>query len=103
MSLSVFKPCNKSLYKIETSNYQSTDKDDVIRQSPLYLKQYSLKPKKNKKKKYKKRWNSNLKEIAIEKAKEVGLTKATRYLQMTYPSEFAELCASTLQYWLQKK
>ncbi|ELP86464.1 hypothetical protein EIN_032550 [Entamoeba invadens IP1] len=47
-------------------------------------------------------WNDYERQIAIRKAKEMGLTKATRFLQTSLPTLFAGLSASTLQYWIRK-
>ena len=41
--------------------------------------------------------------FALEKAKILGLSKATRTLQNEMPSIFGDLSPSTLQYWIQKE
>ena len=50
----------------------------------------------------KRQWSQPLKDIAVQKAREIGLTRATRYLQNNYPAVFRDLSPSTLQYWMHK-
>lgn len=55
-----------------------------------------------KERKSKKYWTTEQKKLAVEKAKEMGLSKATKYLQMCCPQIFCDLSPSTLQYWIYK-
>ena len=55
-----------------------------------------------KERKSKKYWTTEQKKLAVEKAKELGLSKATKYLQMYCPQIFSDLSPSTLQYWIHK-
>ena len=111
MSMSAFKPSNKFYYQVthfrqfeqkeQPAKVSSTPVARVlIAQSPSPRSVLKASP--NKPRSSKKKWSSTLKKIAVAKAKEIGLTKATRYLQVNYPKEFAELAPSTLQYWIQK-
>ncbi|ELP93383.1 hypothetical protein EIN_057980 [Entamoeba invadens IP1] len=49
----------------------------------------------------KKSWTTEQKEYAMEKAQLLGLTKATRFLQIQNQEVYGDLSPSTLQYWLQ--
>ncbi|EMS16901.1 hypothetical protein KM1_143140 [Entamoeba histolytica HM-3:IMSS] len=110
MSISVFKPCRKEMYSIvygKSTNLNLTvcpspmSKTVVIQSpSPMDFKKSTIPvPRVSR---LKKKWNNELKRVAVTKAKEIGLTKATRFLQLNYPTEFGELSPSTLQYWIQK-
>ncbi|KAL7718455.1 Uncharacterized protein QTN25_004375 [Entamoeba marina] len=97
MTSSPFKPVSDPfLYQIISNDV------NIIPKSPInHLDFY--KPNHSTHQKYKKkRWEPYLKERAVEKAKEIGLTHATNQLQQLYPDLYSELCPSTLQYWVQK-
>ncbi|BFU20003.1 hypothetical protein EHI8A_108990 [Entamoeba histolytica HM-1:IMSS-B] len=102
--LSVFKPSDIRSYKIIDSKI---NEPTVILSSPPPLevvKEKSAKPittviKERKTKKY---WSTEQKKLAVEKAKILGLSKATKYLQVTYPGIYSDLSPSTLQYWIHK-
>ena len=55
-----------------------------------------------KERKTKKYWTTEQKLFAVEKSKELGLSKTTKYLQKTLPHIYADLSPSTLQYWIYK-
>ena len=92
--------------------YQDTTSDKskgvVINQSPTFSESTNAIPiaktptvqmKERKSKKY---WTTEQKKLAVEKAKELGLSKATKYLQLYCPQIFSDLSPSTLQYWIHK-
>ncbi|KAL7714363.1 Uncharacterized protein QTN25_008139 [Entamoeba marina] len=109
-SMSVFLPCDHSLYVVESN--PNIDYGVTIGQSPANLSFVVQSPSpssikqvtspKHRVSRTKKRWTLQLKMEAVTKAKEIGLTKATRYLQNAYPESYGELSPSTLQYWIQK-
>ena len=111
MSLSCFTPCKPSFYTV--IDYSTVQNDYTVSATPLFSSSIISKspnPNKidtkpvniNKTQRMKKKWSLQLKKIAVAKAKEIGLTKATRFLQINYPNEYSELSPSTLQYWIQK-
>ena len=121
MTESAFKPSNKRYYQVITYPTHTQLQQQIqqtqtvyhqiptisstpvmrmkIAQSPA-PKSFSASPEKTTRNK--KKWSNQLKKIAVAKAKEIGLTKATRYLQLHYPNEYSELSPSTLQYWIHK-
>ena len=104
--LSVFKPSNKRFYQVTDFTKKKEEMyKPTVSSTPIVSLKIAQSPSPNsamKMKRIKKKWNATLKKIAVAKAKEIGLTKATRFLQVTYPNEYAELSPSTLQYWIQK-
>ena len=99
--MSVFKPVDKSMYEIifnEIISATPKPEEFVIRDKSSK----SVKPISPRQKKQKKYWSPVQKLHAIEVAKQMGLSKATRYLQVHFPENFADLSPSTLQYWIVK-
>ncbi|ELP93664.1 hypothetical protein EIN_005650 [Entamoeba invadens IP1] len=102
--MSVFKPANKAYYEVKAfadflTIGQSPIPKTVIIQSPSPS---FYKPTLPKIPRTKKKWTVQHKKEAVKKAREIGLTKATRFLQKNYPETFCDLSPSTLQYWIQK-
>ena len=91
-SRSVFRPCKKEFYQI-INGFQTVT-------SPMNSTESVSRTVINKeeKKPSRRRWKKEEKEMAISIGKEMGLSKATRYLQNM--PEFKELCPSTLYYWI---
>ncbi|KAL7718943.1 Uncharacterized protein QTN25_003888 [Entamoeba marina] len=109
-SMSAFVPCDNSFYLVQYNTH--SDGFMTIGQSPTPLSLVTQSPSPSNLKlvslpnyrvpRTKRRWSLRLKMEAVAKAKEIGLTKATRFLQNTYPESYGELSPSTLQYWIQK-
>ncbi|EDR25088.1 hypothetical protein EDI_291850 [Entamoeba dispar SAW760] len=94
MTASVFTPCKKEFYQIldgyNTLRSPSLSSETVNTTFPSGDTKNSS-PKR-------KRWDKTSREKAVKIGKEMGLSKATRFLQKT--SEYKDLCASTLYYWI---
>ena len=105
--LSVFQPSNPMSYSVITYSQgieitvpKSPDSNDyVCSSSPKLIRRLYYKPIKREKK----YWSPALKQIALQKAHLLGLSKATRCLQLENPAIFGDLSPSTLQYWIQKE
>ena len=108
MTSSAFVPCQKKTYEviegsdddfklmfkrlIAESNCPSSQRSDVVSKSPQ---------KRNPKRKTdikRKKWSEESKLKAITVGNQMGLSRATRFLQQT--EEFKELKTSTLYYWM---
>ncbi|BFU20942.1 hypothetical protein EHI8A_048510 [Entamoeba histolytica HM-1:IMSS-B] len=94
MATSVFTPCKQEFYQIldgyNTLKSPSLSSETVNTTIP------SAEIKSNSPKR--KRWDKTSREKAVKIGKEMGLSKATRFLQKT--PEYKGLCASTLYYWI---
>ena len=110
-----FRPVDNQYYQITFYNMQSSQpvtvpklqKTPKIKEKKEKTKRKEMVPKSPKnsvetKKTVKKRWNPLLKQLAVEKALELGLTHATLHLQSKEPEHFSKLTPSTLQYWVQQ-
>lgn len=113
--LSQFKPVDKQYYQIihydlaleQPMTFQKVQKSPKRKEKKELTKRKEMIPKSPKnsvdtKKIVKKRWNPMLKQLAVEKALELGLTHATLHLQSKEPELYAKLTPSTLQYWVQQ-
>ena len=106
MNMSAFKPCNPTYYEVINPFVL---REDIVARSPYNGDSFCsstpkpIKVKCKTTKREKKYWSPELKAIALEKAKVLGLSKATRTLQNEMPSIFGDLSPSTLQYWIQKE
>ena len=106
-SLSVFHPSHPQSYEvityptIETLTVPRSPvlNETVCSSSPKLFRPLYYKPIKREKK----YWSPQLKRIALQKAHLLGLSKATRCLQLENPAIFGDLSPSTLQYWIQKE
>ena len=113
-TLSQFKPVDKQFYEItyydlnipQAMSFQKVqkmkrkDKKEKAKRKEMVPK--SPKNSVETKKVVKKRWNPMLKQLAVEKALELGLTHATLHLQNKEPELYSKLTPSTLQYWVQQ-
>ena len=112
---SQFKPVDKHFYEIihyempltPQLAFQKVQKSPKRKEKKETNKRKEMVPKSPKnsvetKKIVKKRWNPMLKQLAVEKALELGLTHATLHLQSKEPELYAKLTPSTLQYWVQQ-
>ena len=110
--LSAFKPSNKRYYQVTDFTVKEEEKEitpQIISTTPVMRLKITQSPTPRSVSctpdtgpRSKKKWNEQLKKIAVAKAKEIGLTKATRFLQIHFPNEYSDLAPSTLQYWIQK-
>ncbi|ELP93511.1 hypothetical protein EIN_060360 [Entamoeba invadens IP1] len=105
-TLSAFKPVKPHYFEVIDFKTQNIFAD-VVLNSPSPIENIKIKSpcpatvviKERKTKKY---WTNEQKKIAVEKARVLGLSKATKFLQLNYPTAFADLSPSTLQYWIHK-
>ena len=106
MNMSAFKPANPAYYEVV---YPFVIREDLVIHSPYNHDSFCastpkpIKVKCKPTKREKKYWSPEQKQIALEKAKVLGLSKATRTLQNEMPNIFGDLSPSTLQYWIQKE
>ena len=110
MSLSQFRPADNRYYRVIFTSEESSQ-ETQHRQMPFFIRNQkkderlhiAKAPRREAepgKKVIKKRWDPSLKQVAVEKALELGLTHATLYLQNKKPELYAKLTPSTLQYWV---
>ncbi|ELP85824.1 hypothetical protein EIN_281950 [Entamoeba invadens IP1] len=105
---SLYAPTSISAFRFApVSSYEVTDwvcdnsalvESSVSRSSLSRLEM--TKPTVSKLQRAKKQWKDSERIVAVLKAREMGLTKATHFLKENYPAVFSKLSASTLQYWL---
>ncbi|ELP95114.1 hypothetical protein EIN_254980 [Entamoeba invadens IP1] len=98
---SAFKPVKNNLYTISTFK-PLVGTFSAFRKTPSPNETLVKFPKGDINKTSKKYWTNEQRCFAVAKSKILGLSKATKFLQMIHPSVYGDLSRSTLQYWIKK-